>query len=378
VVGYAHGDKQPVLEAWRRGLDPWTPLRRGRKLFGRGLADDGYGLFALMGALMILQQQEVDHRTCVCIIEFSEESGSVDLPAYLKKLRRQLANPSLIVCLDSGAGDYGHLWLTGSLRGVGNGFLEVKTMLTGKHSGEGTNIVADTSRITRHLLDRIEDSATGRIIIPGVDVEIPEDRMAELRAAAEAMGDNVWKDMPLLPGVRPMSDDPLELLLNRTWRAGLTQTGIAGIPGLDGGNVLRPSTTTKLSMRFAPTADAHALMARMKEILEADPPYGAQVTFTLSQVVQGWTAPEMPAWLAASAAESSQAFFGRLIKILGEGGSIPFMKMMSDYFPGSPLFITGLLGPGANAHAPNESLDLPTVVKLTATIAKLLADDARR
>ena len=167
VLLYGHLDKQPEFNGWRPGLGPWTPKYEDGLLYGRGGADDGYAVYAAITALEALQAQGLPHPRCVGVIETCEESGSSDLPLYLDALRPRLGNVGLVVCLDSGAGNYDQLWLTTSLRGMVSGVLKVEILTEGIHSGDSSGVVPSSFRILRHVLDRLEDSATGRLLPPG-------------------------------------------------------------------------------------------------------------------------------------------------------------------------------------------------------------------
>jgi acetylornithine deacetylase/succinyl-diaminopimelate desuccinylase-like protein len=376
---YGHCDKQPEMAGWASDGGPWTPVRRGDRLFGRGAGDDGYASFAALAAIETLQAQGLPHARCVVLIEASEESGSPDLPAYVEKLADRI-RPDLVVCLDSGCGDYDHLWATTSLRGVLSGTLTVEVLAEGVHSGAAGGIVPSSFRILRQLLDRLEDSRTGEILVSECHVAIPPDRLAEVRAVAEVLGDEIWRRFPFLPGLRAAARDPVEALLDNTWRPALAVTGVDGIPALaDAGNVLRPKTSVKLSLRLPPTADAERAGRRVKEVLEAEPPYGARVTFSSGERPgTGWNAPEMAGWLRESVTRASTAHFGAPAMFDGLGGSIPFMSMLGERFPEAQFLVTGVMGPGSNAHGPNEFIDLPTGVKVTACVAQVLADHAAR
>jgi acetylornithine deacetylase/succinyl-diaminopimelate desuccinylase-like protein len=375
VLLYGHCDKQPEMVGWAEDGGPWTPVRRGDRLFGRGAGDDGYAAFAALTAIEALQAQGVRHRRCVVLIEASEESGSPDLPAYVEKLADRI-RPGLVVCLDSGCGDYDHLWATTSLRGVLSGTLTVEVLGEGVHSGAASGIVPSSFRILRQILGRLEDERTGEILVRECHVEIPPARMAEVRAVAAVLGKDVWHRFPYVPGMRPVTVDPVEALLNNTWRPALAVTGVDGIPALaDAGNVLRPKTSLKLSLRLPPTADADRASRRVTEVLEAEPPYGARVTFATSErPARGWDAPVMAGWLRDSVTRASSAYFDAPPMFDGLGGSIPFMSMLGERFPEAQFLVTGVMGPGSNAHGPNEFIDLPTGVKVTACIAQVLAD----
>jgi len=375
VLLYGHCDKQPEMVGWAADGGPWVPVRRGDRLFGRGAGDDGYAVFSALTAIETLQAQGVPHARCVVLIEASEESGSPDLPAYVETLAERL-RPDLVVCLDSGCGDYEHLWATTSLRGVLSGTLTVQVLSEGVHSGAASGIVPSSFRILRQVLDRLEDSRTGRILVDECHVEIPPARVAEARAVAGVLGGKIPKAFPLVPGMRPVTDDPVEALLNNTWRPALAVTGVDGMPAVvDAGNVLRPKTSVKLSLRLPPTADADRASRRVKQVLEADPPYGARVTYDAGERPgTGWNAPAMADWLRDSVARASTAQFGAPAMFDGIGGSIPFMSMLGDRFPRAQFLVTGVMGPGSNAHGPNEFIDLPTGVKVTACVAQVIAD----
>ncbi len=375
VLLYGHLDKQPEMSGWRAGLGPWTPVLEGDRLYGRGGADDGYSVFAAVGALAALADQDLARPRCVALIECDEESGSEDLPAYLEHLAARLGNPDLVIALDSGCGNYDQLWLTTSLRGLVNGVLSVEVLTEGVHSGDASGVVPSSFRIARALLDRLEDAATGAIRPQDFAAAIPPERLAQAKAAAAVLGAGVYTRFPFVPGARPVSPDPAELILNRTWRAALEVTGAAGLPAPEqAGNVLRPMTTLKLSLRLAPTVDAVTAAHRLKALLESAPPHGARVRFEIQQAASGWNAPPTAPWLARTLDQASRRFFGRPPAYMGEGGTIPFMHLLGHRFPRAQFMITGVLGPGANAHGPNEFLHLPTARRLTACVAQVLAD----
>lgn len=378
VLLYGHLDKQPPMDGWLDGLGPWTPVIRNGRLYGRGGADDGYAAFAAATAVRTLDELGIRRARCVILIEASEESGSVDLPAYVEHLGTRIGTPDLVVCLDSGCGDYERLWITTSLRGLLGGTLRVSTLRQGVHSGKASGIVPSSFRIARLLLDRLEDAATGTIRPAALYAEIPAGRREEAREAAAVLGRRVHEDFPLQPGARPVTDDVGELILNQTWRPQLEITGAEGLPPLGrAGNVLRPFTALKLSLRLPPTLDAAGAAAAVRGLLEEAPPAGARVEFIPEQGSDGWDAPPMAPWLAAAVDAASREAFGRAACCIGEGGTIPFMSMLGRRFPEAQFVVTGVLGPQSNAHGPNEFLDLATGARVTACVARVLAAHAR-
>jgi acetylornithine deacetylase/succinyl-diaminopimelate desuccinylase-like protein len=379
VLLYGHLDKQPEMSGWDEGLGPWKPVVKGDRLYGRGGADDGYAAFASLTALEALARARARHARCILLIEACEESGSPDLPAYVAHLADRIGEPSLVICLDSGCGNYDQLWGTTSLRGMVTGELQVEVLREGVHSGDAGGIVPSSFRVLRQLLSRLEDEATGALRPGFLAAEVPADRRAQAAIAARVLGDAVHARFPFVPGTGPLGDDGVDRVLRRTWGAALEVTGMDGIPSVaDGGNVLRPDTRAKLSLRLPPVVDGEEATARVKSLLEADPPDGARVRFEPEPAATGWNAPPSDPWLEEAANDASQAYFGQQAVFMGEGGTIPFMAMLGERFPHAQFLITGVLGPGANAHGPNEFLHLPTGTRLTSCVAEVLAAHAAR
>lgn len=375
ILLYGHLDKQPEMKGWKEGLGPWTPVMDGDKLYGRGGADDGYAMFASLTAIGALQKQNIPHARCVVIIEACEESGSYDLPFYIDELSDRIGNPDLVICLDSGCGNYDQLWCTSSLRGLAGGTLSVEVIGQGAHSGDASGIVPDSFRIVRQLIDRIENAKTGEILLQECLAEIPKSRQQQAKIAAGVIGKKSYSRFPFIDEAEPITHDLTDLVLNRTWRPALSVIGADGLPSVeDAGNVLRPNTSVKLSLRLPPTVDAEIASKKLKEILESDPPYNAKVTFTPDWAASGWHAPELSQWLEDSINKTSNDYFGKQAVHMGEGGSIPFMGMLGDKFPQAQFMITGVLGPKSNAHGPNEFLHIPTGKKLTCCVAGVISD----
>ena len=374
VLLYGHFDKQPEFTGWSAGLDPWTPVLRDGRLYGRGGADDGYALYASLLAIRTLQEQGLPHARCSILIEGSEESGSTDLPAYVAHLQARLGTPELVICLDAECGNYDQFWLTTSLRGNLVGTLAVEVLTEGVHSGMATGIAPSALRITRGLLDRIENVHTGDVTLEPLHVKTPPARLAEARAAARVLGASVAGKLPFAPGVRPLSNDPTELLINSTWKPTLAVTGADGLPPLaSAGNTLLPRLALQLSLRLPPTLEGAKAAEIVQKLLRANPPHGAEIALERLEASTGWNAPKLAPWLEASLARASQAAFGRPPAYMGEGGSIPFMAMLGQRFPQAQFVVTGVLGPHSNAHGPNEFLHVPYAKKLTAAVAHVIA-----
>ncbi len=382
VLMYGHLDKQPEFEGWRSDLGPWTPHYQDGRLYGRGGADDGYAIYASVAAIAALKSQNIAHPRIVGLIETSEESGSPDLLPYVEALRSRLGRVELVVCLDSGAGNYDQLWLTTSLRGNVTGTLRVEVLTEGVHSGDASGLVPSSFRIMRQLLDRLEDSATGRLLPAQFHCEVPAERLVQARETARILGDELFRRFPWAhhdcggSGVftLPVTSDPVEALLNRTWRPTLSVTGAEGLPAIgDAGNVLRPYTAFKLSLRLPPLVDAAQAVQDLKALLEDNAPYQAKVTFEGAGGASGWNAPHTADWFERALQDASQACFGAGCATIGQGGTIPLMNMLSRGFPQAQMMVCGVLGPRSNAHGPNEFLHVPYAKKLTAAVAHVIA-----
>ena len=379
ILMYGHLDKQPEMTGWKEGYGPWTPVLTEGKLYGRGGADDGYAIFASMLALSALREQRIAHARIVGLIECCEESGSYDLPAYLDALKSRIGTVDLVIGLDSGCGNYEQLWMTTSLRGIAAGTLKVEVLNEGVHSGDASGVVPSSFRIARQLLDRLEDSASGRILPKEFYCDIPAERSEQAVLAGKTLGDAMLTRFPFAGKTQPMTRNHGQAVLNRTWRPFLSVIGADFIPAIkDAGNVLRPKTALKLSLRIPPLVDGPRATANLKRILEADPPHGANVTFESDQSATGWHAPATAPWLRAAVDTASKQFYGKPAMMMGEGGTIPFMAMLGKSFPKAQFLITGVLGPKSNAHGPNEFLHVPYAKKLTACVAAVIAGHGRQ
>ena len=376
VLMYGHFDKQPEFTGWQEGLGPWEPVIRDGRLYGRGGADDGYAVFASLTAIAALQAQGIPHARCVVLIEGCEESGSFDLPFHVEALAERIGQPSLVVCLDAECADYDRLWMTTSLRGNMVGTLGVQMLTEGVHSGAGSGIAASCVDVLRQLLDRVSNSRNGEVL-KDLHERIPEERLEQAAATAAVLGDSVRARMPFAPGVEPVSGSAVELILNSTWRPTLVVTGMDGLPPIrNAGNVLVPDIRVKLSFRLPPSADPGKAADAVGRTLTQDPPFNAQVEWSLDSANAGWSAPATAPWLQRATQEASRRYFERDPMSMGTGGTIPFMAMLGARFPNTQFMVTGVLGPHSNAHGPNEFLHIDYAQRLTGAVAHVLAAHA--
>jgi len=373
ILMYGHLDKQPPASGWDKNKGAWTPVIENNRLYGRGSADDGYSIFSAVTTVKALQNENIPHPRIVILIETCEESGSWDLEHYLETCAETIGNPDLIVCLDSGCGDYDRLWITTSLRGAVIGELEAKILSQDIHSGS-SGMVADSFRILRQLLDRIEDAKTGALLLDEFYMPVPANRKKQIQDTAKIIEKNLIAALPLFKGAAAVSDNPLALITNSTWKPAISYIGADGLPDIkSAANVIRQSTKLLLSIRTPPTLDTDLPAKKLKQMLEQDPPYGASVRFNVLKHAAGWDMPDMGEALEKAVNKASDNCFGCTPCFAGEGGSIPFMTLLAQKFPQAKFLITGVLGPNSNAHGPNEFLHLPYVKKLTRAVSIIIA-----
>ena len=366
ILIYGHMDKQPPLGQWRSGLSPFEPVREGDLLYGRGTADDGYALFAAVTGLLAA---EGGRGRVTILIEASEESGSPDLSAYVAHLGDRIGRPRLVICLDSGGLSYDRLWLTSSLRGNLVVSVRVDVLTEGVHSGAAGGLVPSSFRILRRILSRIEDEATGEILLPELrGAGIPESYATALTEVALEFPD---LGLPSVDGLHLLGASPADRLIAKAWSAALEVTGAEGLPALrDGGNVLRPYTTAKFSLRLPPDVDAQVAADALISAITTDE--GAHITIDLETPANGWYSPPLDPDVTAALTRASVDRFGRPPGSFGEGGTIPFLADLQKSFPGTGIVALGVLGPHSNAHGPNEFLHIPMAKAVTYAVAELL------
>eukprot|EP00358_Blepharisma_japonicum_P005764 CAMPEP_0202944612 /NCGR_PEP_ID=MMETSP1395-20130829/5468_1 /ASSEMBLY_ACC=CAM_ASM_000871 /TAXON_ID=5961 /ORGANISM="Blepharisma japonicum, Strain Stock R1072" /LENGTH=411 /DNA_ID=CAMNT_0049643651 /DNA_START=28 /DNA_END=1264 /DNA_ORIENTATION=+ len=275
ILIYGHMDKQPHFTGWIEGANNTEPAIIDGKLYGRGGGDDGYSLPTAALLVKTLQTLEIPHGRIVIIGENEEESGSINLKHYLTTLKDRIGEPEVTFCLDSGIGDYEHFWITNSLRGVLKIDVTVRLLNEGVHSGS-SGVVPDSFRILRQLLDRIEDSKSGEILLPELHAQIPPEIYAQAAATSSIIDEA--KSVSWVSGGKPVTEDRVLQTINQTWKPTLCVVGAEGFPTLqNAGNLIRPYTSVRLSIRLPPGINGPAAQERVIQELTRDPPYGAHI-----------------------------------------------------------------------------------------------------
>lgn len=375
---YGHLDKQPEATGWSEGRGPWKPVVENGKLYGRGCADDGYSIYAALTAIRALEDEGIDHPRCTGFLETREESGSDDVEYYIGKHRARFGDPALVSVLDSSAGNYEQLWLTSTLRGALFGNLRVRVLENGMHSGSAGGVVPSSFDVIRILLDRISDPRTGDFKLKTFTPEIPSYRQEQVKATSETLKGFLyefhWAKGADGHPVKPMRRGVFEAMLAQNWKPSLSVTGAEGLPPIpQAGNTQRAETDLHLSLRLPPSASPAAALAELTETLTENVPFNAAVSFTEASALPGWEAPQEADWFEKACDESSLAMWGKPALRIGEGGSIPILSYFEAQFPHAQFAVTGVLGPGSNAHAGDESLDIAYTKKFIVCVASLVA-----
>jgi acetylornithine deacetylase/succinyl-diaminopimelate desuccinylase-like protein len=359
VLLYAHHDVQPTGDTALWDSDPFEPIERDGRLYGRGAADDKAGILAHVAALRAFGGALPVG--VVVFVEGEEEFGSESLERLLAEHRGEIA-ADVIVIADSGNWDIGVPALTTSLRGIVNCFVEVRTLHHAVHSGMFGGAVPDALITLSRLLATLHDDA-GDVAVDGLvrGQASPLD-YPELRLRAEA---------GMVDGVSFIGTGRL---VDRLWTKpalsvlGVDAPGTAGAP-----NALVPVAKAKLSIRLAPGDDPKSAYAALRTHLEKHVAWGAQVTVTFEHdgapCVIDATGP------AFDAARSAfrEAWDGVDAVEVGVGGSIPFIATFQTMFPRAAILVTGVEDPDARAHGPNEGLHLGEFARVCLAEALLLA-----
>ncbi len=372
VLFYGHLDKQPEGNGWSNNRCPFSATQEDTVLYGRGVADDGYSFYSAVSIAKALESGGLSHPRIWGVFETCEESGSFDFSHWMQLLAPRLSNVALILVLDAGCIDYSGLYVTTNFRGILRATLKVSVLNHGVHSGVASGIVPDSFMIARNLLDRLEDSSSGKILDKAFYTTIPATRLEQLREKAKRIT-SFKHDFPWINAPITLSKTIEENLIAQTWLPQLTIIGAQGLPDINkAGNVLRASTSLKLSLRLPPMIDSQAAESALKRILLDDPPFGASVELSDVSSSEGWNAPEEAEWLSREINDASLDIFGKPAVYSGEGGTLSICNVFQSTCPKAQFLLTGVLGPNSNAHGPDEALRLDYVEKLCCALSRII------
>jgi acetylornithine deacetylase/succinyl-diaminopimelate desuccinylase-like protein len=229
--------------------------------------------------------------------------------------------------------------------------------------------------IARSLLDKIENPETADMLEKSLFVELPKNREEEIDKMISLVGDKLIKEIPWYKNTGPLDKNIKDVIIRNTWKPTLVVTGCNGIPQIgEGGNVIRPFTELKLSVRLPPGVDSNSASLKLKEILEKDPPYSAKVEATIINTGDGWNVYNLSEKLRNLLNISSKRFFNNEMGFYGGGGSVPFVNFFNNLYPTSDIAVLGVCGPTSNIHGPNENLNLDFVQKMMMCLTYLISE----
>jgi acetylornithine deacetylase/succinyl-diaminopimelate desuccinylase-like protein len=363
VLLYAHHDVQPVGDLAQWTSDPFEAVERDGRLYARGVSDDKAGIMAHVAALRAFGDDLPVG--VVLFIEGEEEYGSESLEDLLREYREDIA-ADVIVIADSGNWDIGQPALTTGLRGIVNGFVEVRVLTKAVHSGQFGGAVPDAlislSRLIASLHDDNGDVAVeGLLSTPSAPLDYPEQRFRE--------------EAGMLDGVRFVGTGRL---VERLWsRPAVSILGIDAPPTAGAPNALVPVAKAKFSVRIAPGDSAQRAYDAVVDHLRRHTPWGVQVSIELEQLGEPCVIDATgPAYDAARDAFTA-AWDGAKPVDMGIGGSIPFIATFQELFPKAAILVTGVEDPETGAHGPNESLHLGEFERVCIAEALLLSKVAQ-
>ena len=359
---YAHYDVQPAgdLQAWH--TNPFEPIIKEGRLFGRGAADDKAGIVVHTSAVHAFLSSGVKLPVNIKIfIEGEEETGSHHLHHFLQKYKNMLQADAIILT-DTANFDTGVPSITTSLRGLINLDVEVSVLKNSLHSGMWGGPIPDATMALVKMLATLVDEK-GKIALP----EIWQDVLP--------LSDSEKKQYNNLPftveefrqqtGVKP----EVALLRNKDeiypsiWREPtVTICALQASSQKDARNILCDKAWARVGVRLVPNLDPQKTRDLMIAHLKKVAPWGVTVSISC-ETCSGWwmTATDHPAFLAAQ--QALKKGYGCDAFFTGSGGSIPFVEPFAKELGGIPALLIGIEDPLTNAHGENESLSLADFYK---------------
>jgi acetylornithine deacetylase/succinyl-diaminopimelate desuccinylase-like protein len=373
VLLYAHHDVQPPGYVDRWSADPFEPLERDGRLFGRGTADDKAGAVAHVAAVRAWLRTAGELPCNVkVLVEGEEEIGSPGLAGFLDAHADDLRADVLLLA-DAGNWSVGTPGLTYSLRGLAGVDVRVRALDGPVHSGMAGGVVPDPVLALSQMLATLVDEH-GDPAFDGCwdDYEPPD---AAERARLEALPRNepgLRRAWGLRDGVE-LAGDPATSIFERLWlRPTVTVIGIDGHSIVGSSNQIVAQASARISVRVGRGQDPRRLNAALRAHLERRVPLGLEHDVTELDEVPAWHC-EPTGWAIDATERALRAGFGVDPVYMGVGGTIPFVGPFADAFGGIPALLLGPADPGSRIHGEDESLHLGDWANLIDAEVRLLS-----
>ena len=343
VMMYAHYDVQPAHKEDGWETDPWTPVEKDGRIYGRGAADDKSGIVMIAASLAIFEGKiPVGVKV---LIEGEEETNS-HLDAFVAA-HPDFSRCDAFIVADNGNLTVGDPALTTSLRGEVSCIVEVRTLESPVHSGTFGGAAPDALIVLIRMLATLHD-ARGDVAVPGLR-SYPHETMEYPEAMyRESAG--------MLAGVDLIGTGPLGA---RIWsKPSVTVIGIDAPSISASANILIPKAAAKISMRIAPDADPRHELHILTDYLRSVAPWNVNVDIRDVSASSGFVCPTGGPGLAA-ARRALETVFDKPVREKGTGGSIPLMHVLRTAVPHAEFILWGAEDAAYSCiHGTNESVDI--------------------
>lgn len=339
VLLYSHYDVVGAGDESLWKTPPFEATERDGAIYGRGAADTKSNILMHVGAL-----RAWNGRPPVGIkilIEGYEEIGSGALPGHPAQ-DPDLFAADVLVIGDMGSMSPGVPTLTTALRGTANVFLEVRTLESGKHSGQYGGAAPDALLAILQAIATLHDEH-GNVAVEGLQRN-EWDGPAQTEEQFRELG-TVLEGMPLI-GTGGLG--------SRIWSGpAITVIGI-DVPSVDNAvNAVSPYARAVLNVRVHPAQDAVEAQEAVIRHLRGVRPFGIELDVKPGAKGNGFSAVTTgPAYAAARAAWG--AAYGAEPLLAGSGGSIPIVSALAGALPNAEALLVGTTDGYANIHGPNE------------------------
>ena len=356
VLLYGHYDVVGAGDESLWQTSPFVPTIKDGAMYGRGTADTKGNIVACAGAIRAWGgRPPVGIKV---VVEGLEEVGGGAFTTHPPTDPARFASDVMVIA-DMGNLRPGTPTLTVGLRGMANVTVEVRTLASGKHSGQYGGAAPDALLALMRGIASLHDDR-GDVAVAGLRRD-PWTRGGtteeEFRSLAE-----VADGMPLI-GTGTLGE--------RIWTGpAITVIGV-DVPSVDNAlNAVSPYARAKLNVRVHPEQDPREAQEAVVRHLRDAMPFGISLTVTPTETGYGYAATvdgpvyDIAKSVWADAWDAETVF-------IGAGGSIPLVRSLHEAAPAADILLVGVTDGYSNIHGPNERVLLDELERTTVAIADL-------